>query len=172
MYVLGDDDETNLVNPNVPIEVRVEGNMPITPPALSDSAKNVLTTLLNYLVQPLPSDSGPGEESSNLVLLKSPTETVLGSSGLLTTSATIGGTTILQQSKPSDAAAAIQAAEEKKAAEAQKKALQPLVLKSAVLRLLAELIRSYNGVAGFVTEYKYSSNMGGLVEEVSHRFQL
>uniref|UniRef100_A0A915HRR2 Uncharacterized protein n=1 Tax=Romanomermis culicivorax TaxID=13658 RepID=A0A915HRR2_ROMCU len=41
----------------------------------------------------------------------------------------------------------------------------PLVQKAAVLKMLSELIRSYNAVASFVAEYKYTSSCGELVTE-------
>lgn len=43
---------------------------------------------------------------------------------------------------------------------------QPLVLKSAVLKLIAELIRSYSAVAGYVAEYRYTPPSGDLITEV------
>ncbi|XP_023930490.1 E3 ubiquitin-protein ligase HUWE1 [Lingula anatina] len=53
---------------------------------------------------------------------------------------------------------------EKKAAEEEKKK-RPLLLKSAILRLLAELVRSYSGCAQLITSHTYQSGQTELVSE-------
>ena len=44
----------------------------------------------------------------------------------------------------------------------------PLLPKSAVMRLLAELVRSYVGVANLITQHTYSAQTSPLVTEVTH----
>ena len=46
------------------------------------------------------------------------------------------------------------------------KRLQPLMPKSAVLRLLAELVRAYSGCAYLITQHVFTANQSQLVTEV------
>ena len=46
------------------------------------------------------------------------------------------------------------------------KRLQPLMPKSAVLRLLAELVRAYSGCAYLITQHVFTANQSELVTEV------
>lgn len=62
-------------------------------------------------------------------------------------------------------------AKDAKAEEANKK-LRPLLPKSSICRLLAELVRSYAGVAKLVYEHAYHSGQSELVVEVCSNFTL
>ena len=55
---------------------------------------------------------------------------------------------------------------EGKGKEDEDKKLQPLLAKSGVLRLLAELIKSYAGCGLLVTQYTYSAGQSPLITEV------
>lgn len=56
--------------------------------------------------------------------------------------------------------------EESRAAKA--KASKPLMPTSTILRLLAELVRSYVGIATLITSYNYTAGQSELIKEVSH----
>ncbi len=56
-------------------------------------------------------------------------------------------------------------AEEKKLEEDKKR--RPLIPKSAILRLLAELVKSYANCAQLITQHHYSGGQSELVAEVS-----
>ena len=55
---------------------------------------------------------------------------------------------------------------EGKGKDEEDKKLQPLLPKSGVLRLLAELIKSYAGCGLLVTQYTYSAGQSPLITEV------
>lgn len=101
-----DDDETALLNPNLPIEVRLETTA-AHHSTLGAASKEVLTRLLNYLA----TKHDLGDEAN-----------------------------------------------------ADKKDL-PLVQKYAILKLIAELTRSYYAVAQFVADYRYTPACGDLITE-------
>lgn len=56
--------------------------------------------------------------------------------------------------------------EESRAAKA--KASKPLMPTSTILRLLAELVRSYVGIATLITSYNYTAGQSELIKEVRH----
>lgn len=56
--------------------------------------------------------------------------------------------------------------EESRAAKA--KASKPLMPTSTILRLLAELVRSYVGIATLITSYNYTAGQSELIKEVGH----
>ena len=57
------------------------------------------------------------------------------------------------------------ASEESRAAKA--KASKPLMPTSTILRLLAELVRSYVGIATLIASYSYTAGQSELIKEVS-----
>lgn len=56
--------------------------------------------------------------------------------------------------------------EESKAAKV--KASKPLMPTSTILRLLAELVRSYMGIATLIASYSYTAGQSELIKEVSN----
>ena len=49
--------------------------------------------------------------------------------------------------------------------------VKPLLSKSAILKLLAELVKSYSGVAQLITDYNHSAKLSS-TSEVRHKWKL
>ena len=49
--------------------------------------------------------------------------------------------------------------------------VKPLLSKSAILKLLAELVKSYSGVAQLITDYSHSAKLSS-TSEVRHKWKL
>ena len=133
------------------------GKTSATAPPLTDVSKAVISDLLDFLVQQADPDvlSEEGSKEKETEELKSATEEV---SELPTSVATI-----LAQGKRQGSEDKEKEAGAKEVEESRRK--RPLLPKSAVCRLLAEMVKSYAGCARLITEHCYQAGISELVRE-------
>ena len=143
-------------------------------PPLKDVSKTVIKDLLDFLAQaepdePVDGDNGGDSSNKHDDLLELPTTmaSILNSGSM---SSNRGPAVIRQVSnelivndKKTDEASSKDNKENKEAEERKKK--RHLLPKSAVCKLLAEMVKSYAGCAKLITEHMYYSGISDMVKE-------
>ena len=150
------------------------GKPSVAAPSLKDVSKDVIKDLLDFLVQSEPEDPESESSNSDKFTLDKPDDLC----ELPATMASILSSASVGQNRPGPAVIRqisndilggekkeeTKESKENKEAEERKKR-RHLLPKSAICRLLAEMVKSYAGCAKLITEHLYPSGMSELVKE-------
>jgi len=150
------------------------------PPALQEVSHSVICDLLNFLILPEAEDSSPASaETSSSVVQNGPLpeQAAANAVSVVSTASNRTQVSIVRNSSsgeltvpPTDnvvpASKAKEAADPKaKSEEDEKRSKKPLLTKSVVCRLLAELVKSYSGCARLITDHIYEAGASEAVKE-------
>ena len=173
-------EDQRLLLKSVPLTGNGTQQQQVAVPPLPEVSHSVICDLLNFLVQPDVSEGGIGQQpnpssksAGEQQQQPSARGVVRNSSCDLSAVATAATAAALQENVIGHASNALSAEPTKKEAKGsssnktveEKAKSKPLLTKSVVCRLLAELVKSYGGCAKLITDHVYEAGTSELIRE-------